>query len=110
MTDKNVAEYYKKIGWSTDSQGRFIDTLVNENLQEIAINYNSHTRRRVLLELLEQPKDRFDRLLDCASGPVQYPEYVEYSSRYQARYCVDFSAEALKHAELNLKKSGQNNG
>jgi len=109
MTNKNVNEYYKTAGWTTGKNGHFIDTLVNENLQSAAVSYNSRTRRRVLSELLEQPGNRFERLLDCASGPVQYPEYVEYSSRYKARYCVDFSPEALKHAQLNLSAAGQNN-
>lgn len=109
MTNKNVNEYYKSEGWATDENGYFIDTLVNENLQNAAVNYNSQTRRRVLSELLDQPGNRFEKLLDCASGPVQYPEYVEYSARYKVRYCLDFSPEALKYAELNLRAAGQNN-
>lgn len=109
MSSKDVREYYKTVGWASDKNGCFVDTLVNENLQSAASDYNSRTRRRVLTELLEQPGNKFERLLDCASGPVQYPEYVEYSSGYNARYCVDFSPEALKYAELNLKAAGQDN-
>ena len=109
MTDKNIYEYYKTTGWTTDTNGHFVDTIVNENLQSAAENYNSRTRQRVHSELLQQQGNRFEKLLDCASGPVQYPEYVEYSSHYKARYCVDFSDEALKHAELNLMAAGQYN-
>jgi SAM-dependent methyltransferase len=92
-----------------NDKGQFVDTLVNENLQIASERYNSKTRRRVLLELIDQPVCEYGRILDCASGPVQYPEYVEYSGGYKSRYCVDFSAEALKHAEANLAKAGQNN-
>jgi SAM-dependent methyltransferase len=106
--NKNVREYYKKTGWAVNDKGQFVDTLVNENLQIASERYNSKTRRRVLLELIDQPVCEYGRILDCASGPVQYPEYVEYSAGYKQRYCVDFSAEALKHAEANLTKAGQN--
>lgn len=41
-------------------------------------------------------------LLDCASGPIQYPEYLEYSRAFAKRVCVDFSEEALKAAKTNL--------
>jgi ubiquinone/menaquinone biosynthesis C-methylase UbiE len=104
---KDVREYYKKTGWALNDKGEFVDTLVNENLQNVVGRYNSKTRRRVLLELMNQPGCEYGKILDCASGPVHYPEYIEYSAAYQSRYCVDFSKEALKHAEVNLTQAGQ---
>lgn len=106
--NKDVREYYKETGWAANDKGQFVDTLVNENLQNAVGRYNSQTRRRVLLELMDQPGCEYGKILDCASGPVQYPEYIEYSAAYQSRYCVDFSKEALKHAEANLTQAGQN--
>lgn len=106
--NKSVYDYYNKLGWAKDEQGQFLDTQINENLQKNSMVYNKVTRERVLLELMNQPKCEYRKILDCASGPVQYPEYAEYSSKYKARYCVDFSVDALKHAEENLIKAGQN--
>ena len=104
---KNVFEYYKKIGWAKNDQGYFVDTGVNENLQKVCNDYNTATRRRVLWELQDQPGCEYKKILDCASGPVQYPEYIEYSSDYKSRYCVDFSMEALRWAEENLRSASQ---
>ena len=106
--NKNVKGYYHKTGWSLDHKGQFVDTLVNENLQKSGQVYVAKTRRRVLKELMNQPRCEYGFILDCASGPVQFPEYIEYSSRYRARYCVDFSAEALRYAEANLTAADQN--
>ena len=106
--NKDVREYYKKKGWMVNEKGQFVDTLVNENLQNVVGPYNTKTRQRVLLELMNQPGCGYGKILDCASGPIQYPEYIEYSAAYQSRYCVDFSKDALNHAKANLIQAGQN--
>jgi hypothetical protein len=41
-------------------------------------------------------------MLDMASGPVQYPEYVAYSKGFERRVCVDFSKHALQEAVRRL--------
>ena len=38
-------------------------------------------------------------MLDMASGPIQYPEYLVYSSNFKKRYCVDLSKNALEAAK-----------
>ena len=48
-----------------------------------------------------------ERLLDAASGPVQYPEYLEYHANFGRRVCVDISESALKQAEAKLGSKGE---
>ncbi len=45
-------------------------------------------------------------LLDAGSGPVQYPEYLEYSRGYQYRVCADISITALKEARKRVGEQG----
>jgi ubiquinone/menaquinone biosynthesis C-methylase UbiE len=44
--------------------------------------------------------------LDAGSGAISHPEYIEYSSGYKRRVCVDFSAKALAEARSKLKDHG----
>jgi ubiquinone/menaquinone biosynthesis C-methylase UbiE len=43
-------------------------------------------------------------LLDIASGPVQYDEYLTYSEGYQYRICADISMPALLQARQRIEK------
>jgi hypothetical protein len=43
-----------------------------------------------------------DILLDIGCGPIQYPEYLEYSEHFGKRLCLDLSNEALKIAKMKL--------
>jgi len=108
MKNRSVFGYYDSKGWEK-VDGRYVDTEVNENLEPAAEHYNSITRNRILAELSELPEGNRNRLLDCASGAVQYPEYIEYSRTFGQRYCVDFSAQALSEARENLTNAGQSN-
>lgn len=108
MKKSSVFHYYDREGWRK-VDGRYVDTEVNENLDPAAGNYNTMTRNRVLAELSELPEGNRNRLLDCASGAVQYPEYIEYSQTFGQRYCVDYSAQALSEARENLTNAGQGN-
>jgi ubiquinone/menaquinone biosynthesis C-methylase UbiE len=49
---------------------------------------------------------RGERLLDAGSGPIQYPEYLEYSSGFAKRVCVDLSHHALAEARAKLGARG----
>ncbi len=106
MKQTSVYNYYTRLGWSTQN-GIYRDTLVNENLQYAALQYNTDTRRRVLRVLHSLPSTRFHSLLDCASGPIQYPEYLEYSRLFTKRVCIDFSEPALQAARVNLINDSQ---
>jgi len=37
-----------------------------------------------------------------APGPVQHPEYLEYSRNFEKRYCVDLSKQAFAEAKRRL--------
>jgi SAM-dependent methyltransferase len=45
-------------------------------------------------------------LLDAGSGPIQYPEYLEYSKGYQYRVCADISSVALQEARQRIEDHG----
>jgi SAM-dependent methyltransferase len=45
-------------------------------------------------------------LLDAGSGPIQYPEYLEYSAGYHRRVCLDLSARALRAARERIGTHG----
>jgi SAM-dependent methyltransferase len=47
-----------------------------------------------------------ERILDAGSGPIQYPEYLEYSRGFTKRVCVDLSQRALDEARRKLGDRG----
>jgi ubiquinone/menaquinone biosynthesis C-methylase UbiE len=47
-----------------------------------------------------------ENLLDMASGPIQYNEYLEYSRNFKKRYCVDLSLSALEGAKKKIGDHG----
>jgi len=69
---------------------------------ECARDYVSKCRLRLLHHI---PKAG-EKILDMASGPIQYPEYLEFSKGFTKRYCVDLSSQALKSAEKKLGEHG----
>lgn len=46
-------------------------------------------------------------MLDAASGPIQYEEYLAYSKAFDKRYCVDISNEALRKAREKIGAHGE---
>jgi ubiquinone/menaquinone biosynthesis C-methylase UbiE len=56
---------------------------------------------------LKELPQKGEFLLDAASGPVQYPEYLEYSKNFKKHYCVDLSEAALKEAKRKLGDKGE---
>ncbi len=45
-------------------------------------------------------------MLDAGSGPVQYPDYLEYSRGYDFRICADISITALNEARRRIGTHG----
>jgi SAM-dependent methyltransferase len=45
-------------------------------------------------------------ILDMASGPIQYDEYLEYSRNFDKRTCVDYSQDALDAARAKIADHG----
>lgn len=104
---REVREFYDQVGWQKvgllqeNLQGIYENTLY-EDLRPVAREYIHKCHLRINRHL--SPRGRF--LLDAGSGPVQYPEYVEYSRNYQGRVCADISITALQEARRHLGEHG----
>lgn len=98
---QQVREFYDQVGWQEISQGVYENALY-EDLRPVSREYIHRCHLRVGQHL--EPTGRY--LLDAGSGPVQYPEYLEYSRGYQRRVCVDISFRALIAARERLQEHG----
>lgn len=97
-----VAEFYNSVGWEMENDITF-DARKYEDLRENAREYVVKCRQRINRHLPEKG----DNLLDMASGPIQFPEYLEYSKNFAKRWCVDLSAKALEQAKQKLGERGE---
>jgi SAM-dependent methyltransferase len=101
--EDQVRDFYEKGGWEPDATGQTADAQLWEDLRPCAAAYVSACRRKVQAFL---PREG-ERLLDVGSGPIQYPEYLEYSSGFAKRVCVDLSQRALDEARAKLGDRGE---
>jgi ubiquinone/menaquinone biosynthesis C-methylase UbiE len=99
--EERVSRFYNTVGWET-SNGVTEDARRWEDLREYARDYVSKCRLRVLNHI---PQNGVN-ILDMASGPIQYLEYLEYSRNFEKRYCVDLSAAALDIAKSKIGDHG----
>jgi SAM-dependent methyltransferase len=97
-----VRALYDEVGW-TEQDGITHDAAACEDLRPVARDYVSACRLRVLRHLPASG----DRLLDLGSGPIQYPEYMEYGAAFRTRVCVDLSQRALDMAAAKLGARGE---
>lgn len=100
--EEQVRSFYEEHGWEADASGRSADSRLWEDLRPVAAQYVSACRRKVL-EFLPRSGDC---LLDAGSGPIQYPEYLEYSGGFRKRVCVDLSQRAIDEARTKLGDRG----
>jgi SAM-dependent methyltransferase len=103
--EDQVRDFYDNEGWQADPAAPgavYADAQLWEDLRPCAVDYVSACRRKVLAYLPQSG----DRLLDAGSGPIQYPEYLEYSSGFAKRVCVDLSQRALDEARNKLGDRG----
>ncbi len=96
-----VREFYDRVGWQTESDG-FYQNASYEDLRPVSHDYIHNCHLRVLRHL--NPSGRF--ILDAGCGPIQYPEYLEYSRGYMRRICADISVVALQEARKRLASHG----
>jgi hypothetical protein len=99
--EESVSEFYNTIGWKAEEEITE-DARLWEDLRENAKEYVSKCRQRVLRHIPESGAN----ILDMASGPIQYKEYLEYSTNFEKRYCVDLSLQALEHAKNKIGDHG----
>src|SRR4030043_1429392 len=98
---RQVREFYDHVGWQEASDG-FYQNASYEDLRPVSHEYIHNCHLRVLRHL--NHIGRF--LLDAGSGPIQYPEYLEYSRGYQFRVCADISLIALQEARKRIGSHG----
>jgi ubiquinone/menaquinone biosynthesis C-methylase UbiE len=99
--EEKVSTFYNTIGWETEG-GITEDAKRFEDLRVSASEYVSKCRLRVLRHI----PDSGENILDMASGPIQFKEYLEYSRNYGKRYCVDLSSAALDAARKRIGDHG----
>lgn len=99
---QGVRDFYDQKGWQADKEGNYKDAVIYEDLRDVSANYIKKCHER--LGRFIHPSGKY--LLDAASGSIQYPEYLAYSSNYQYRICADFSFQALTEAKKKLGAKG----
>jgi hypothetical protein len=98
---QQVREFYDQVGWQEIGDGLYQNTHY-EDLRPVSAEYIHRCHLRVSRHLY--PAGRF--LLDAGSGPIQYPEYLEYSRDYAYRVCADISTTALQEARKRIGSHG----
>jgi len=98
----NVHKFYNNFGWKK-RKSIFEDANLFEDLRLNSKDYVSKCRKRILNFI---PK-KGNNILDFASGPIQYKEYLLYSKNFKIRHCVDFSRDAIKIAKKKIGKKGK---
>jgi len=97
-----VKDFYDDIGWQQESDKHFKDARLFEDLRDVSRTYIKNCRLRTNKYISNSGK----YLLDVASGPIQYEEYLTYSENYDYRVCVDISFRALLQAKDKLGEKG----
>jgi ubiquinone/menaquinone biosynthesis C-methylase UbiE len=98
---QQVREFYDQVGWHEISDGLYQNARY-EDLRPVSKEYIHRCHLRVKDHLPSQGR----YLLDAGSGPIQYPEYLEYSRGYTFRVCADISIQALLEARRRIGDHG----
>lgn len=98
---RQVREFYDQVGWQEISEGMYQNAHY-EDLRPVSRQYIHNCHLRLSRHL--SPTGRF--FLDAGSGPIQYPEYLEYSRGYSYRVCADISFTALQEARKRIGDHG----
>jgi len=99
---ERVKRFYDEIGWKKTNQQLFVDTYRFEDTRLVSAEYRHKCHLRINKYLSHNGK----YLLDIACGPIQFPEYVDYSEGYKFRICADISINALKEAKKVEEEHG----
>ena len=98
---QQVREFYDQVGWKEVGEGLYQNARY-EDLRDVSREYIHRCHLRVNDHLHQTGKF----LLDAGSGPIQYPEYLEYSHGYRYRVCADISINALIEARERIGSQG----
>lgn len=97
-----VRAFYEEVGWTEIGDGLYQNARY-EDLRPVVREYVHRCHIRLARHLPAQGR----RLLDAGSGPIQYPEYLEYSRGYSSRVCLDLSRRALLEARRRIGAHGR---
>ncbi|MFZ4409245.1 MAG: methyltransferase domain-containing protein [Paracraurococcus sp.] len=97
-----VQAFRDQIGWRQDATGAFHESGRFDDIRPVSAGYLHRCRARLRRHLPR--RGRF--LLDCASGPIAFDEYLAYSQGFARRICVDLSEVALRAARQRLGGHG----
>jgi SAM-dependent methyltransferase len=98
---QDVRRFYDEVGWQQVSDGVYQNAHY-EDLRAVSRDYIHNCHLRILRHL--NPTGTL--LLDAGSGPIQYPEYLQFSKGYQKRVCADISITALQEARNRIGAHG----
>ncbi|HEY48167.1 MAG TPA: class I SAM-dependent methyltransferase [Anaerolineae bacterium] len=98
---QQVQAFYDHVGWKRVGDCCYQNARY-EDLRPVSQEYVHRCHLRVTRHIT--PSGKY--LLDAGSGPIQYPEYLEYSKGYQYRVCADISHVALKEARERINDHG----
>ena len=92
-TKQQVREFYDQIGWSQVGDGLYQNARY-EDLRPVSREYIHQCHLRVKRHLASSG----NILLDAGSGPVQWPEYLEYSENYQLSFMCRYLHHRLERS------------
>jgi hypothetical protein len=98
---QQVQAFYDRVGWKRVGECCYQNARY-EDLRPVSQEYVHRCHLRVARHIT--PSGKY--LLDAGSGPIQYPEYLEYSKGYQYRVCADISHVALQEARERINDHG----
>jgi ubiquinone/menaquinone biosynthesis C-methylase UbiE len=98
---QEVREFYDRVGWMKLAESIYQNARY-EDLRPVSRRYIHDCHMRVARHI--ESSGRF--FLDAGSGPIQYPEYLEYSRGYEHRVCADISMTALGEARNRIGEHG----
>lgn len=102
-TKDGVRRFYDEVGWSRSAgEDEFSDARLFEDLRPVSARYRATANAHVRDVL----PDSGEYLLDAASGPIQYDDYLHFSDDFAYRVCVDLSYRALCEARRRLGERG----
>lgn len=98
---RQVRQFYDRVGWQRVGDCCYQNARY-EDLRPVSREYIHRCHMRILQHLA--PNGSY--MLDAGSGPIQYPEYLEYSKGYKYRVCADISYVALEEARSRIGDHG----
>ena len=98
---ESTRTYYDNFGWQTND-GSYGEVQAFTDTRSAPWSYTARCIRRVGKHIPTEGR----YLLDAASGPIPYAEYMNFHDGFDRRVCVDLSIEALKEAQRKLGNRG----